>query len=386
MIILLCACFRPVFPVFPNFHGARSLALGYASLAFNYEINSIYLNPALLSSYTYSLGGLQYENSFMDYFDFSEQLQKISAVDLKNFQELGIDQKRDLLGSLQDVFSANTGINGFQITSSGYAGKGYGLAVEFVDAAIIFPLANDILDKPVEQITNADIASLHMRFIGFHYKDYSVAYSFSLSQGLALGATVHYLKGKTSEFNVAVIDEPFQPSAGGREYLEYAWSEVQKDFSKINFDIGVSADLGPYFKAGVLIKNVAEPIISTEIRDLHLPRRVIAGLAFRPDMQWAICLDIDVAENDLYHNGEMVQPLSLGVEKGFFKNKFFLRAGFLNDLNEKYFFGRHAKIMYGVGLGFNLASFLIDFAVSLDGLGHVKNLGISGFYMIKGKN
>ncbi len=386
MIILLCAFFRPVFSVFPYFHGARSLALGYSSLAFNYDFNAIYLNPALLSSFTLSLGGLQYQDSLLDYFDFSGQLQKISAFDLKNFQDLGLEQKNDLLGSLKDVFLAHNGINGFQVKSSGYAGKGYGLVVEFVDAAIIFPLANDILDKPVEQITNADIAALCMRFIGFHYKDYSVAYAFSLSQGLALGATVHYLKGKTSEFNVAIIDEPFQPSAGGREYLEYAWSEVQKDFSKINFDLGVSADLGPYFKAGVLVKNVAEPVISTEIRELHLPRRVIAGLAFRPDMQWAICLDIDVAKNDLYYNGQMVQPLSLGVEKGFFKNKFFLRAGFLNDLSEKYFFGRHAKIMYGIGLGFNLASFLIDFAVSLDGLGHVKNLGISGFYMIKGKN
>jgi hypothetical protein len=252
-----------------------------------------------------------------------------------------------------------------------------------LDSAIVFPLANNVLAKPAEQISNADIASLQMRFLGFHYTKYSFSYSFSLSQGLALGATIHYLKGKASEFNVAIVDAPFRPSSGAKDYIQYAWSAAQKDFNKFNLDLGVSADLGLFFKVGLLVRNIANPVITTEIRDLLLPRRVIAGLAFRPDSQWGIYLDIDVSRIDLYHNGQKVQPVSLGVEKSFFQNKLFLRAGFLNDLNEKYFLGRNANILYGIGLGFNLASFLVDFALGLDGLGHVKNLGVSGFYMIK---
>jgi hypothetical protein len=386
LAVVCCALCSPVFAVFPYFHGARSLSLGYSTLALNYDLNAINLNPALLASLLTSLGGLQYDNSYLDYFDFAGRLQKISAFDLKNFNDLSLEQKKSLQQDLQDVFSANSGISGFEIKSSGYAGKGYGAAVEFVDAAIVFPLANDILAKPVEQLTNADIAALQMRFIGFHYKDYSVAYSFMISQGLAMGATVHYLKGQLSEFNVAITDAPFQPASGARQYLEHAWSARQQDFSKFNFDLGVSADIGPYFKAGLMVRNVAEPAISTGIRELRLPRRIVAGLTFRPDAQWGISLDIDVAKNDLYHNGQKVQPLSLGLEKGLFKNKLFLRAGFLNDLSEKYFLGRNAKVLYGLGMGFNLASFLVDFAIGLDGTGHVKNLGVSGFYMIKGKN
>jgi hypothetical protein len=252
-----------------------------------------------------------------------------------------------------------------------------------VDSAIIFPLANDVLSRPVGQISNADISSLKMRFIGFHYKNYSFSYSFSLSQGVALGATIHYLKGKASEFNIAIVDEPFRTSSGAKEYLQCAWSGAQKNLSKFNFDLGVNADLGIYFKVGLQVKNIANPVISSEIRDLRLPRRLIAGLVFRPDSQLGIFVDIDVAKSDLYFNGQKVQPVSLGVEKGFFQNKLFLRAGFLNDLSEKYFLGRNAKIIYGIGLGFNLASFLVDFALGLDQLGHVKNLGISGFYQIK---
>ncbi|MEI6614146.1 MAG: conjugal transfer protein TraF [Chrysiogenales bacterium] len=383
LAIMLCAFFYPVFSIFPYFHGARSLALGYSSLAFNYDFNAIYLNPAQLNALTASLGGYQFQSSFLDYLDFAGQLQKISASDLSNFQDLSAAQKNDLLERLKGVFTEKTGINGFQMKNPGYAGKGYGLAIEFVDSAIIFPLANDVLSRPVGQISNADIASLKMRFTGFHYTNYSFSYSFSLSKGLALGATIHYLKGKASESNVAIVDAPFRPSSGAREYLQFAWSGAQKDFSKINFDLGVSADLGLYFKAGLLVKNVADPVITTEIRELQLPRRVVAGLAFRPDNQWGIFMDIDVNKSDLYHNGQKVQPVSLGIEKGFFQKKFFLRAGFLNDLSEKNFLGRNAKLIYGIGLGFNLASFLVDFALGLDGLGNVKNLGISGFYLIK---
>jgi len=383
LAIMVCTFFYPVFSFFPYFHGARSLALGYSSLAFNYDFNAIYLNPAQLNALTASLGGYQFQSSFIDYLDFAGQLQKISASDLSNFQDLGVAQKNDLLERLKGVFTEKTGINGFQMKNPGYAGKGYGLAIEFVDSAIIFPLANDVLSRPVGQISNADIASLKMRFTGFHYTNYSFSYSFSLSKGLALGATIHYLKGKASESNVAIVDAPFRPSSGVREYLQFAWSGAQKDFSKINFDLGVSADLGLYFKAGLLVKNVADPVITTEIRELQLPRRVVAGLAFRPDNQWGIFMDIDVNKSDLYHNGQKVQPVSLGIEKVFFQKKFFMRAGFLNDLSEKNFLGRNAKIIYGIGLGFNLASFLVDFALGLDGLGNVKNLGISGFYLIK---
>ena len=97
LLIMLCAFGRPVYSFFPYFHGARSLALGYASLALNYDFNAIYLNPALLNSFSVSLGGYQFQNSFLDYQDFTGQLQKISAFDLRNFQQLDALQKSDLL-------------------------------------------------------------------------------------------------------------------------------------------------------------------------------------------------------------------------------------------------------------------------------------------------
>jgi hypothetical protein len=382
-LFLILGLSFPVFSFFPFFYGARSLALGYSSLAFNYDFNAIYINPALLSSLTVSLGGYQYQSSFLDYHDYCGQLDEIGGYDLDNFQDLDSETKSTLLARLNDVFSSQTGISGFQMRNPGFAGKGYGLAIAFVDAALVQPQANTVLSKPVGEITNADIASLQMRFIGLHYTDYSLSFALPISQGISLGATAHYLKGQNADFSASLTAEPFRTGGDAKDYLQFAWSGAENDFSKLNFDLGVSADLGQYFKAGLAVKNVGNPLISTEISELRLSRRIIAGLVFRPDSQLGISLDIDVAKGDLLFNGQDAQWVSLGVEKGLFQNKLFLRAGFVSDLAAKYFLGRKSDSLYGFGFGFNLGNFLIDLALGLDPLGHVKNLAISGFYLIQ---
>jgi len=385
-IILLFAVlglFLPVFSFFPYFFGARSLALGYSSLAFNYDMNALYINPALLDSVTAGMGGYQFQSSFLDYRDIGSRLSAIDIRDLENFTGLDATRQTALLAELNELFAIQTPINGLQMRNPGYAGKGYAVAVASVDAALIQPLANPVLAKEPGDITNADIASLNMRLIGFHYTDYSLAVAFPVSKGLVLGATVHYLKGKNTEFQAALVAEPFRSSVDAKDLLRATWSGAENDFSKVNFDLGASAVFGQYFRAGIVAKNVASPVIATEAGELRLARRLVAGLAFRPDGQTGIYLDIDIARGDLYFNGRDAQPVSLGVEKGLFQNKFFLRAGFLSDLAAKYFLGRKANVLYGLGCGFNLGNFLVDLALGLDPQGRVKNLGISGFYMVR---
>jgi hypothetical protein len=349
-MLMIFGLFLSAYSFFPFFYGARSLALGYSSLAFNYDFNAIYLNPALLNSLQASLGGYQYQNSYLDYQDAAGKWAEIGSYDLQNFQDLDQATKAVLLGKLDDIFAEKGGISGFQFRDLGYAGKGYALGVAQIDAAVIHPLANNVLDKPAGEISNSDIAALQMRFIGLHYIDYSLAFAFSIGQGVAVGATAHYLKGQSSEFNASITAAPFQPGANTKGFLQFAWSGAEKKFSKLNFDVGISADLGQYFKAGLMVRNVASPFIATALGELRLARRLVGGLTFRPDSQLGIFLDIDVAKGDLFHNGQQVQPLSLGVEKGFFKNKLFLRAGFLNDLCEKYFLG-HIRNWLGIQSG-----------------------------------
>src|SRR5512136_633917 len=117
-IMLLSAVlgmFLPVFSFFPMYFGARSLALGYSSLAFNYDPNALYLNPALLNSMSSSLAGYQYQNSYLDFRDVSGKLSGILSHDLAHFQDLAAAEKESLLGSLKGVFSARAAISGFQM-------------------------------------------------------------------------------------------------------------------------------------------------------------------------------------------------------------------------------------------------------------------------------
>lgn len=375
--------FRPVHSFFPFFYGARSLALGYSSLAFNYDVNAMYVNPSLLGSISVAMGGYQFQSSFLDYRDIAGRLSGIDRHDLENFAGLDAGPRAALLAELNEVFSAQTPIHGFRMRGPGYAGKGYAIAVATVDAALIQPLANPVLGKEPGEVTNADIASLSMRLIGFHYTDYSLAIAMPVSKGIALGATVHYLKGKNTEFTAALVSEPFRSNDSARGLLQAVWSGAENGFSKLNLDLGASAEFGQFFKAGIVARNVGNPVIGTKAGGLRLARRLIAGLAFRPDGQTGFYLDIDIARGDLYLNGRDAQPVSLGVEKGLFQNKLLLRAGFMSDLAAKYFLGPKANILYGLGCGFNLGNFLVDLALGLDPQGRVKNLGISGFYTVR---
>ncbi len=383
LLIMFFGLCLPAFSFFPFFYGARSLALGYSSLAFNYDANALFINPALLNSIGSSLGGYQYQTSYLDSRDICGRLSSILAHDLSHFSNLDEEDRSALLADLNAVFSSRAAISGFNFHNPGYAGKGYAVAVATVDAAVIHPLQNSVLDKPAGEITNADIASLRLRFIGFHYSDYSLAFAFPLSATIAVGATAHYLKGRNTEFTASFSDEPFQNGSEAKDLLRYAWSAADRDFSKLNFDLGASAAFGPYFRAGVVVKNVASPVISTSAGELKLARRLVAGLSFRPDSQLGIYLDIDASRGDLFQSGVEAQPISLGVEKGLFRNKLFLRAGLWSDLAANYFLGRKSNALYGLGCGFNLGKFLVDLALGIDPLGRMKNLGISGFYMIR---
>jgi hypothetical protein len=186
--------------------------------------------------------------------------------------------------------------------------------------------------------------------------------------------------GKITEFNTSIVESIFSPDTSIQDYLEYAWDDAEETFYKLNVDLSVTADLGKYFKVGVVAKNVGNPTLVTSERDIIMERRIIAGIAFRPTIEWGVYLDIDINKTDLFYSGEDVQLISLGVEKGFFQNKLLLRAGFLSDLTEKYFLGTKSNSMVGVGFGFNMTKILIDFAMGIDSGGAINNIAVSGFF------
>jgi hypothetical protein len=382
-----CVCLALLFMIqyyvlalVPTFYGARSLSLGYSSLAFNYDVNSIFINPALLSTTGRTMSGYQYEQSYFDYQDFMGILNEALAYNLRDFQHLNAGEKESAISTLNDLFSSKHGIYGFRASLPGVISKDYGLAVSIVKTAIMNPAASDILNRPPEDISDEDIAGLEMNLIGFRYTQISLSYALDISQGMAFGITFHYMFGKIGETQLSIVNDLFSTSNSTSDYLESAWEKADESFYKLNVDLSVTAAIGKYFKAAVIARNIGNPTFVTSERDIVLERRYTAGIAFRPDFQWGIYLDLDINKTDLFYNGNDVQFISLGVEKGFFENKILIRAGFLSDLTEKYFLGSRSNSLYGVGFGFNMKSILVDFGLGIDSGGAVNNLAISGFF------
>lgn len=363
----------------PTFYGARSLSLGYSSLAYNYDINAIFINPALLT-YARGISGYQFQYSYADYKNFKSQLDEILEYDLNNFSSLNGSDRDALFSKLNDLFDSKHGFNGFRANIPGLVSKDYGFAVSFVNTAVINPIGSDVFNKPTEQVTDSDISNLKFNLIGLRYTQFSLSYGLNLSTTVSFGISLHYMYGKITEFNTSIVASIFDTDTSIKDYLEYAWDDAEETFYKLNVDLSVTADLGNYFKVGIVAKNVGNPTLVTAERDIIMERRIIAGIAFRPTVEWGVYLDIDINKTDLFYSGEDVQLISLGVEKGFFQNKLLLRAGFLSDLTEKYFLGSKSNSMYGVGFGFNMSKILIDFALGIDSGGAINNIAISGFF------
>jgi len=381
---MLCGLVIHGYAITPSYYGARSLSLGYASTAFNYDINSIFYNPALLSSINYTLWGYQYQHSYMDYKNFSEDLSQVLEFDLKEFESLDIEDRTTLFSQLENIFQASSGMWGNRSNIPGYASRNYGLSFAMIKTAIVDPVqpGEDFFAYDVADITNADIASLQMNFTGLKYKQISLALSMEVYRSVSLGITVHYLNGKITEFTESITEDIFTASSEPKDYLEHGWESTDEKFSKIVLDAGVLVNLGQFFNIGLVYKNIGAAKISSPHRKIALSKRITAGFAFKPNSQWGIYVDMDIKKTKLLYNNREMQPISIGIEKGFFENKFFIRAGMLNDLTEKKLLGKNSIALYCLGVGFNMGKIVIDAGLGLNSNGTVKNLAVSGFILM----
>lgn len=389
LLVVFCGLALNGFSIVPGYYGARSLSLGYASTAFNYDINSIFTNPAILASMQFSISGYQYQNNYMDYKTFDDDLSDVLSYDLAHFEDLAQSDKTEVMSRLRDMYRGKGGMYGFSGSLPGFVNKGYGLAVSLVNTAVITPIDPDtdgsmsIFDVPAENVTNQGIADLQMNFLGLNYKQISLSYGMPVARNMNIGVTLHYLKGKVNDFNHSLLSDTFNRDNAAKDYLETAWSDPVEKFSRVLVDVGATARFGRFFTAGVVMRNVSGGKIKTGVRDLELPKRIVAGLAFKPNPSWGFFVDMDVKKSELLYNGQETQPVSIGIEKGFFKNKFFVRAGMLNDLTEDHFFGKKSNSIYGLGVGFNTRKVVVDLALGFDNDGSVKSLAISGFFLVR---
>lgn len=369
--------------VIPMYYGARSLSLGYSSSAYNYDINSLYLNPGLLSGFGYFITGYQNQSDFSSYKGFGEVLGELLAENIQNFDIIGVNDREVIHDRLKELFTSKHGMYGFTSNSAGAAFKRYGFSIARINTSVINPERAPVLDAETTELTQEEINGLNLSFTGLSYTQYSVSYSLDFTKEISIGVTMHYLSGSVTRFLKPLVNEEFTSSSTEKDYLKYGWSGAEDNFGKFLIDLSVSASLSTILRVALILKNYRNPVIETEQGDIILDQRTIAAVSIKPDQKTGIYLDLDLKQSDLYLNGELVQPVSLGVERAFFNGNFFVRLGIMSDLTEKYLFGSKGKLLYGVGLGVYIKKVLIDAGIGIGGDGKVNSFAVSGFFIVK---
>ena len=148
-------------------------------------------------------------------------------------------------------------------------------------------------------------------------------------------------------------------------------------------DFGANMAIGQYFRVSAVLKNYGNPVISFDENELEMKQRIIAGVVFRPSNDLNFFIDMDIKKTEIILNGEEMQPISFAVEKGFFKNKFLIRAGILADLATEYFIGKKSNSLYGLGFGLNMNKIIVDCGLGLDSNGKITDIAVSGFFIVQ---
>lgn len=372
-----------LFGIFPRFYGARSLSLGYSSVAYSNDINLIAINPALSASLQMVLSGIQYQNSYFDTKGFEEQLRGVLQYDLQNYSTLDPLDQQNVLSQLEDIYGSFNSIYGFRSSMAGMVARNYGISYSKMKMTLMNPGKTELFSQSTEPFTADGISSLTFDFIGLDFSKTTFGYSFNLTPSVAFGVGVHYLKGNMTRFQSPITDDIYSPNTDAGQYMEFGWDQADNKFSKIVTDIGLSMNMGPYVTCAVVIRNLGNPTIHASETELTLNQRYIAGVMFRPGPQWGIYIDSDLKKTSLLYNDKKMMPFSLGVEKNFFNGIFYMRAGFLNDLAERYFFGKKSNILYCFGSGITMKQTMIDIGVSINNDGIVNNFAISGYVRVK---
>jgi len=384
IILILTLNFTLMGGIVPKYFGARALSLGYATTAFSYDINMLFINPSFLSSISYSMSGYQYQQSYQSYYNSYDLLNNILSYDISDFNSLSDIKKEQVWKSIGELYSNKVGLYGYKAQVPGFISKNYGISISFENESVVSPIDNEILSKDTSNVTQTDIDSLKFNFLGLSYKKFSIGYAMNFSQDLNIGVTLNYLSGKGNKFSDFLINKNnFNSDKKIDSYVSRAWTDTEHEFSKIIFDFAANMNIGQYFRVGAVLKNYGNPVISFADENIEIKQRIIAGVAFRPAKSMSLYIDLDIKKTNLLYNGEDMQPFSFGLEKGFFNNKLFIRAGFLSDLTADYFLGKKSNSIYGFGFGFNMNKIIVDCGMGIDNNGKITSIAVSGFVIVQ---
>lgn len=354
------------------------MALGMGGLGFTYDFTALYNNPALLGPFTFSVTGIGYQNRYGDSMDMEDNLRNF--LDIYRSKGPNDSYSEAELDNLKNVANERAAIHGFNAKIPAMIIKNFAIGVSRVESAFLVP------DFSAEEVVSDGVDSLALKSIGMKYTQYSFAYGMSLGKDLFFGVTTHFMTGKVNAKRHSFSDPLFSNGPESRDYVEFLVDACEYGFSKLYFTLGFSYKIGETLDLALATENVGSPAIKISDADddrIELSQRYRAALAFRPAVDWGFYIDADLKKSPVFPGLDYNrQPLSFGIEKGFFQNTTFLRLGLNTDISNKYIIGEKSSLVLSMGIGIRVASFLVDGGLILNKNGSINGLAIAGYYVV----
>ncbi|MFQ5779807.1 MAG: conjugal transfer protein TraF [Nitrospiria bacterium] len=197
-----------------------------------------------------------------------------------------------------------------------------------------------------------------IQFKGIGIAEFPLTYGLALSDDLAIGGNIKFMKARVYNTVVKLFNTDFNNA------LDLALDDFveSEDFG---VDIGFLYRLGDSLRFGIVGRNLNSPefdmkkVLATDPDHLEEKPQVRAGLAYKPASFITLAADIDLAKNETTVGNDFEsQTVGAGVE--FTLKIIQLRAGAFQNLAED-----DIGLVYTAGLGINLWLLNFDIGAAL---------------------
>jgi hypothetical protein len=202
---------------------------------------------------------------------------------------------------------------------------------------------------------------------GINITEISVGYGRqAFMKDLYVGANVKFMQGTVGYYRQNVFDKKVNQDS------MTDFSKNSKQTAQLGLDIGLILDKRNSHlrgRFGLMMKNINKPqfavpdeAVKYNESAITLDPQVRFGMAFYPAKFWAISSDIDLTNNTTLIPGYVSKTVSIGTEINIFNRKWLnvpLRFGYIKNIAYE-----NPDFTYTVGLGLNLAHFVIDLSAA----------------------